>query len=113
MDETMNLTMEEELIADLTAELSVVDEKFNPSLLTVKIKNALREVKKARRYPNYYTEEQIAKDMYNFYTNVREIALNDYNKVGIDTENSHSENGVSATFMERNKLFAGVIPLAR
>lgn len=106
-------TMEEELLDDLTAELEITDENFNAALLASKIKTAIRDVKRARRYPSYYTSEQIESDCYNFYTNVRMIALNDYNKAGIESETSHNENSVSAGFVDRDKLFAGIIPLAK
>lgn len=107
------MSMEEELASDLTTELEISDKNFNAILLTSKIKNALRDVIKARRYPTNYTKEQIEKDLQNYYSNCREIALYDYNKVGIDFENSHSENSVSANFSDRNNLFAGIIPFSK
>lgn len=105
--------MEQELIEDLTIELSLSDEQFNPNLLTQKVKNALREVKSARNYPDTYTEEKIASDMEKYYSQARAIALYDYNKIGSDFEESHSENGISYSYSDRDKLFAGIIPLAR
>ena len=105
--------MEDELIEDLTVELEIPDENFNVTLLTSKVKAAVRDVKRARHYPTYYTDEQIESDLYNYYSNCRAIALNDYNKVGVDFEDSHSENSVSASYTDRAKLFAGIIPLAR
>lgn len=105
-------TFEEELIADLTAELKISDVNFNSDLLKTKVKTAIREVKKARRYPESYSEEMIDSDIQKFYSNCRDIALNDYNKVGVDFESNHTENGVTSGYVDRNKLFAGVIPLA-
>lgn len=102
-----------ELSEDLTAELSILDKAFDANLLLSKIKSAMREVKNARNYPDYYTEEQIEEDMNRYYSNIRSLALYDYNKIGAEFENSHSENGESRSYMERNKLFAGIIPLAR
>ena len=112
MDVGMTLTMQDELIADLTLELQN-EPTFNADVLTQKVVNAIREVKKARKYPAYYTEEQITKDLYDFYSNVRNIALYDYNKMGAEFELSHNENSVSRSFVERNSLFSGIVALSR
>ena len=112
MDGAMSVGLQEELIADLTLELS--DEPtFNAKALTQKIVNAIREVKIARKYPDYYTEEQIANDLYSLYSNIRNIALFDYNKIGAEFETTHSENSVSRTWESRNNLFCGVIPISK
>lgn len=107
------LTIEQELIADLTEELSIDDENFSEKLLASKVKNAVREVKQARNYPSEYTDEQISKDVKRFYSNCRNIALNDYNKIGQDFEESHSENGVTQKHTDRLKLFSGIVPICR
>jgi hypothetical protein len=113
IDEGMTLTLEQELIADLTDELSVSDELFNEKLMLSKIRSAMREVKRARNYPDTYTDEMVEKDMYNYYSNIRNLALYDYNTVGSEGEQSHSENGVSRSYVDRNKLLVGVTPLAK
>lgn len=113
MDESMNVGLDEEIFADLSEELKISDPNFNSNLLLSKVKNAMREVKKARKYPAYYTEEQINRDMCEYYSNVRNIALYDYNSIGGEGEQSHSENGVSRSYIDRNKLFAGIVPLSR
>lgn len=105
--------IQSELIQDLTIELTLSDDQFNSELLTSKVTNALREVKTARNYPDTYTEEKIATDLNKYYSNIRSIALYDYNKIGAEYEDSHSENGISNSFSDRDKLFAGIIPLAR
>lgn len=107
------LTLEYELLEDLTEELSATDPKFKPELIKPKIKNAIREVQKARNYPKYYTESAIAEDLQNFYSNIRALALYDYNIIGGEFQESYSENGKSGTFAKRNSLFSGVIPLSR
>ena len=112
MDETMGLTLQDEIIADLTLELGA-EPTFNADALRQKVINAIREVKKTRKYPSYYTEEQIARDLYDFYSNVRNIALYDYNKIGGEFEQSHNENSVNRSFVDRNSLFGGVIPLCK
>lgn len=112
MDETMGLTMQDELIADLTAELST-EPTFNADALKQKVVNAIREVKTTRKYPSYYTDEQITADLYNFYSNARNIALYDYNQIGAEFQQSSSENGTSRSYTDRKSLFNGVIPLCR
>lgn len=113
IDNDMALSLEDELMADLAAELSVSDATYNESLMFPKVKNAIREVKRARKYPSYYTDEQINEDMYDFYPNIRSIALYDYNLIGGEGQTSSSENGVSRSYVDRSSLFSGIIPLAR
>lgn len=107
------LTFENDLLEDLTAELSETDSNFKQSLIIPKIKGAIREVRRVRNYPKYYTESAIVEDLENYYSNIRNIALYDYNKIGGEFEESHSENSTSRNWEDRNKLFAGIIPLSR
>lgn len=113
MDEVMTVGLEQELIADLTTELQIADENFNPMLLLSKVRNALREVKRARKYPESYSDSRIEHDMYDYYSNIRNIALYDYNKIGAEGEQSHSENSTNRSYVDRNSLFVGIIPLSR
>ena len=107
------LTLEYELLEDLSEELSATDPKFKPELIKPKIKNAIREVKRARNYPKHYTESAIVEDLENYYSNIRNIALFDYNMIGAEGQSSSSENGTSRNFIDRDKLFGGIIPLSR
>lgn len=107
------LTLESDILEDLTTELSETDKKFKQSLIIPKIKNAIREVRRARNYPKHYTESAIVEDLENYYSNIRSIALFDYNLIGGEFQESYSENGKSGSFVKRNSLFAGVIPLSR
>ncbi len=113
IDSGMSVNLEQEIVADLTAELSISDEKFNADLLLSKVRSALREVKKARKYPPYYTESQIDRDMYDYYSNVRNIALYDYNLIGAEGQTSSSEGGTGRSYVDRNELFSGIVPLSR
>ena len=112
MDEAMSVGLQDELIADLMLELSS-EPTFNADALKQKVVGAIREVKRARKYPSYYTDEQIQTDLYEYYSNIRNIALYDYNKIGAEGETSHSENGVNRSYADRNKLFAGIIPISK
>ena len=112
MDENLGLTLQDELINDLTLELGA-EPTFNANALRQKVISAIREVRIARKYPLYYTETQIVTDLYSFYSNMRNIALYDYNKIGAEFEQSHNENSVSRSFVDRKSLFVGIIPLTR
>lgn len=107
------LTLENDILEDLTAELSETDPKFKQSLIMPKIKNAMREVRRARNYPKHYTKSAIVEDLENYYSNIRNIALFDYNQIGAEGQTSSSENGTSRNFIDRDKLFCGIIPLSR
>lgn len=113
MDVGINVQLEQELIADLTTELEIADENFNSQLLLSKVRNALREVKRARKYPESYSDERIENDLQNYYSNIRNIALYDYNTIGMEFQESSSENSTSRTMSDRDKLFAGIIPLSK
>ncbi len=102
----------EEILEDLTLELQG-EPTFNQTVLEIKVKGAYKAVQRTRRYPSNYTEDMIAKDMGNYYINIRDIALYDYNHVGAEFEDSHNESSVSRTWKERDELFYGVLPLAR
>lgn len=113
IDSGMTVGLEQEIFADLSAELSVSDENFNETLLLSKIRNAMREVKRARNYPKSYTDNQIEADMYDYFSNIRNIALYDYNQIEAEFEESHSENSISRSWKDRDKLFCGICPFVR
>ena len=113
IDSSMTVGLEAGVFADLSAELSISDENFNETLLLSKVRNAMREVKRARNYPKSYTDSQIEADMYDYFSNIRNIALYDYNQIGADFEESHSENSVSRSWKDRDKLFCGICPFVR
>ena len=104
--------MIENIIEELTTELqNEVD--FNVDILRLKVNNAYREVKQARNYPSSYTDSMKESDMENFYTNIKAIALYDYNKVGAEGQTQYSADGESIHYVDRNKMFAGILPIAR
>lgn len=113
IDSLMTAGLEQEIFADLSAELSVSDENFNETLLLSKVRNAMREVKRARNYPKTYSDSQIEQDMYDYFSNIRNIALYDYNQIGAEGNASRSENGVSIGYTDRDKLFCGICPFVR
>lgn len=113
IDSGMAVGLEQEIFADLSAELSVSDKNFNETILLSKVRNAMREVKRARNYPKSYTDSQIETDMYDYFSNIRNIALYDYNQIGAEGQSSSSENGTSRSYIDRDKLFCGICPFVR
>jgi hypothetical protein len=96
-----------EILEDLTTELNLT-EKSDIAILSSKIKNAIREVRSKRNYPEHFTESQIEKDLERHYSNIRELALYDYNQYGVEGQTSHNENGTNRTWKSRNECLAGV-----
>ena len=105
--------MKEEIITDLATELSITEgDKFNEDLLRSKVNGAYREVQTARKYPVSYSEAMIDRDMLNYYSQVRSIALYDYNGIGSEGQTQYSQDGVSIHYVDRNLLFYGILPIA-
>lgn len=96
-----------EILEDLKIELELTEET-DVALLAAKIKSAAREVYILRNYPDDFSEEQILKDMKKRYFNIRNLALYDYSQIGAEGQASHSENGTSRTWKDRNECLNGV-----
>ena len=108
MDEAMSVGLQDEIISELSVELQG-ETTFNADILAVKVRSAIREVKMKRNYQaTSYTDEQIEKDLYNYFSVIKNVALYDYNQIGVEGEQSHSENSVSRTWVDRDDLFKGV-----
>ena len=104
--------MKTAIIAELTTELAG-ETDFDADILTAKVNNATREVQTARNYPSTYTAAQIENDTVRFFSQIKAISLFDYNQVGSEGQTQYSADGTSIHYLDRNKLFYGVIPLAR
>ena len=102
----------DEILTDLQTELGITDDE-EISTLASKIKNAAREIKRARNYPASYNEKMICKDMDKYYSNIKDLALYDYNQIGAEGEVSHSENGTSRTWKDRKECFNGIYPFVQ
>jgi len=106
----------DELIAEIVEDLKIElenDVGFSEDALTAKTRNAYREVKLARNYPSTYSQQLIDSDMEKYFSVIRDIALFDYNQIGKDFEQSHTENSVTRSYTSRLSLFANVTPIAR
>ena len=104
--------LKQSIFDELSIELNN-EPTFSGEILSIKIDNAIREVIRARRYPANYTEGMIDEDLSGFYSNIKNIALYDFNQIGAEFQSSSSENGENRQYTDRNKLFYGIIPFAR
>lgn len=96
---------------NLTIEIGSDNIPF-PEQLHSKIRSAVMEVKRARRYPKNYTNEMILEDLERFESTIERIALYDYNQIGAEGETMHIENNTQRMWRDRTKLFSGVIPIS-
>lgn len=109
MDENINVGLREEIIAELTVELKD-DPAFDANILKVKVNDAYRKVKSRKCYENTsYSEKQIEKDLYNrHFQDIKDIALYNYGKDGADFQISHSENGVSRSWITEDEVLGNI-----
>lgn len=105
--------LQDEIVSDLKIELQD-DDDFNDSILAVKVKNAIKEIKSARMYPDSYKDEKIIKDLSdNYYSYIVSLARYDYNQTGAEGQSSHSEGDTTRTWVDRNSLFNGIAPFVK
>ena len=108
MDAKMYAELQNEIVAELTTELKG-DPAFDAGILSGKVNSVIREVMMKRNYSaTSYTDKQIVDDLYNYYSVIKNVSLYDYNQIGAEGEQSHSENSVSRTWVNRDDLFKGV-----
>lgn len=101
----------DELLSDLSDDIGLTEDK-DLKALSSKIKNAIRDVKNQRNYQDYHTDDFIVSDLNKLYANIRALALYDWNKRGVEGQSSHSSNGTSRGYEDREKCFDGIIPYA-
>lgn len=85
---------------------------YSEPVLLAKIENAINEVEEAKKYPADYSEDLIMYDMSRYVSQIRNIALYDYNQRGAEFEESHHEATVNRSYASRTSLFAGITPVA-
>lgn len=76
------------------------------------IEQAIKEVKRTRRYPSSYTDDQISADISKYEGVIVDLALYDSAKIGGEFQESDSENGKSRTWVNRETILRDVYPLA-
>ena len=116
MDEEMSISLQDELIAELTTELES-DATFDVNILKSKVISAIRAFKTARGYsnnPEYYnTDSRIETDLHdNYYDDIKELALYRYNRIGVEGQESHNEGGTSRSYMDEKDYFRNVVKIS-
>lgn len=83
---------------------------FNADILIGKVELAIRDVMGRREYGNsHYTDEKILKELSTrYFSTITNLARYDYNQSGAEGQKNHSENSVSRTWYDRNKLLSDV-----
>ncbi|MCI8338149.1 MAG: hypothetical protein HFH62_05605 [Lachnospiraceae bacterium] len=105
--------LQDELLKDLRIELADdLEDDSDVANLSLKVKNAIREVKMRRNYQKGCSREFIEQDMYQFYSVVYNLVIYDWNKIGAEGEKSHSDSGTSRSYVDREQYFAPVTPFA-
>lgn len=90
------------------------DPTFNLDVVASKVSSIVRELIQRRRYSaSGMSDESILNDIENYYPQVLNVARYDFNTIGAEGEDRHTENGVDRTFTERGKMWAGVVPISR
>ena len=87
---------------------------YNENVVISKVSAVVRELIQRRRYKaSGMPEWAIEDDIEDYYTQALNVARYDFNTIGAEGEDRHTENGIDRTFSERSKLWAGVVPLGR
>lgn len=105
------MDIQNEVYKDLITELEL-SKGNDQKLLMLKVKNAVREVVNRRNYPSHFSEDDIQRDLSRLYSNIHDLALYDYNQIGVEGQTSHSDNGNSRTWKDREDCLKGVFAWA-
>ena len=95
------------------SDVVVFDQKEDNPLLEQLIKQVTNEVMNRRMYPSNYTREQIDEDIKKFESTIVNAVVYDRSQAGESFMQSYSENGVSRTWKDRDKLFGEVYPFVK
>lgn len=97
-----------EILDSLIIELGLEDAS-DIAILTCKVKSAYREARFRRNYQSSHSAAFIDNDMQNFYSNIKEAALYDFNQIGAEGQTGHSENGTNRSWKSREDCFYGIV----
>ena len=97
----------EQIMADVNPSRS-----GDASILLIKVKNAVREVKEVRNYPDDATDTFIVSDLNRFWPTIYNLAMYDFNIRGAEWESTINENGEYRSFVDRGKILQEVTPFA-
>lgn len=102
-------SLKNQIFLFLSAELSK-DPDYDPDILSNKVDLAIRDVMAKREYGNsHYTDAKILDELSTrYFSTITNLARYDYNQSGAEGQKNHSENSVSRTWYDRNKLLSDV-----
>ena len=113
MDISYLTGLQNEVIAELKTDLKG-DPRLDEDILEGKVKNAIRDVFLRRHYEHTsYDPDKITKDMYQYFSVIKNVALYDYNQIGGEFQTSHNENSINRTWVSRDTLFNNVHAFVR
>lgn len=110
MDESMNVGLREQIIAELTIELK--DEPaFNAEILKIKVNDAYRKVKSRKQYQNTsFNDKKIEQHLFdNHYQDIKDVAFYNYCIKGAEFQKSHSENGIARTWRTEDEVMGNIV----
>ena len=102
-------------VDEATSDVVFTHVQENP-LLQQLIKQAVSAIKAERHYennPDIYTEEKIEEDLKRYENNVVDYVVYYRSQAGESFMKSFSENGVSRSWIDSVKLFAGVTAISK
>ena len=106
------MTVSEKVIENLTTMYSD-QPTFNESKIAIIVDKVVKEVISARNYKDVgYSDEQIESDLFNYESQIYNLSEYDFAHFGAPHETSHSEPSTSRTWIDRNKLFSGIVALS-
>lgn len=111
-------TLKSEILEELQNQLEN-EVGYDANIVSSKLNVAFREVLQARTqkykgaYPSDMSDDQKYADLSQFYSHIFNLALFDYNTIGIEFQTSSTENSVTRTYRDRDRLFNGIVPLSR
>ena len=85
----------------------------NETLLSSILDKVIANVKLYRKYPDYYPQETIDKDLEEYKGKIEDIVIALFNRVGVEGTFKHHENSVTDDFVGEEKLYDFIIPIAR
>lgn len=104
---------EKSIFDALTLEMSG-DPTYNADVVESKVSAVVKELIQRRRYKKSgMADWAIEEDLEDYYTQALNVARYDFNTIGAEGEDRHTENGIDRTFTERGKMWAGVVPISR
>lgn len=110
----VDTTKFEKSITDALALEMSGEPTYNAEVVASKVSAVVRELIQKRRYKKAgMADYAIEEDLEDYYTQALNVARYDFNTIGAEGEDRHTENGVDRSFTERGKLWAGVVPIGR